>query len=267
MGNKDPTQGGGLWLENLVYPAIQTLSRTGIEEYVNWSLKDIEYRHAGAQEKTFHIAPMQLDVVVKAIGEIIDQNPQDESFTQFGSFFFIMQILSIKLSTSVNSDWDKLWGNMVGQMGDLDWEHMEDTKNGELLVDIGFGFHPPEETQLISFWDVDTLQLGFDFGGYACGVSHGINTLSVIGGIHAEMTSVRRKQTHIAHQLTYNLSYKILRGRRMRVKEGFFPLASAYEVNQKYRDNIKGVINTYQRNKFERFGVRDEWRCRAKTMK
>ena len=255
------------WLENLVYPAIQTLGGTGVEEYVNWSLRDIEYRHAGAQEKTFHIAPTQLDAVVKAIGEIINQNPQDESFTRFGSFFFVMQILGIKLSTSVNSDWDKLWENMVGQMGDLDWEHMEDTKNGELLVDIGFGFHPPEETQLIGFWDVDALQLGFDFGGYARGVTHGVNTLSAIGGIHAEMTSVRRKRTHIAHRLTYNLSYEILRGRRTRVKEGFFPPASAYEVNQKYRDDIKGVIDAYERNKFERFGVQDEWRCRAKTMK
>ena len=255
------------WLENLVYPAIQTLGGTGVEEYVNWSLRDIEYRHAGAQEKTFHIAPTQLDAVVKAIGEIINQNPQDKSFTRFGSFFFVMQILGIKLSTSVNSDWDKLWENMVGQMGDLDWEHMEDTKNGELLVDIGFSFHPPEETQLIGFWDVDALQLGFNFGGYARGVTHGVNTLSAIGGIYAEMTSVRRKRTHIAHRLTYNLSYEILRGRRTRVKEGFFPPASAYEVNQKYRDDIKGVIDAYERNKFERFGVRDEWRCRAKTMK
>jgi hypothetical protein len=265
---KIPFEVEEFWLEKLVYPGLQSLKDWGISEYTNCVLKDMEYKHKGSKEKSILVAPEHLDKILLTIQKILDRHRDDESYSRFGSLFFVLQILGIKISTSVKEkNWLDLWSRLVSQNRDLDWEHMEDTENGELLLDIGFGFHPPEGSSLVGFWDTDALQQSFYYGGYKRGTPHTYNTASAIGGIHAEMTVVRRKRTQIAYRLAYNLAYEILRGRRMRSKDGFFPTQSAFDVDQKYLEDIKEIIEAFRRNDEREFGVRDEYRCRGGSLK
>ena len=120
---------------------------------------------------------------------------------------------------------------------------------------------------MVGFWDVDALRAGFDYGGYTKGTTHGTSTVPVIGGIHAEMGSIRRKRTHIAYHLTYNLVYEVLRGQWTREKESFFHPRSAYEQDHKYKNGIRDLVEAYSRSMDKSYGVRDEYRCRAGSVK
>ena len=253
------------WLENLVYEALRVLDKS-VKPYTDWATADMQYRHKGARSKTLLIASEHLIRVQETITSIIEKHEADDSYQRFGSFFFVMQILGIKVTTAIGDSWDRLWYRLTEQHQDLDWSYMEHPNNGELLVDIGFGFHPPDGSQLVGFWEMDALRLGFDYGGYARGTSHAVSTVSAIGGIHAEMTSVRRSRVHIAYRLSYNLPYEILRGEETRCRDGFFPLAEAYNVSKKYTDSLAGVEGAYDRNMDKELGVRDEYRCRARTV-
>jgi len=147
------------------------------------------FKHKGSMTKTIQIAPEHLDQIQDAIHLVLRENAYDESFSRFQSFFFTLQILGIKLSTSLDEGWEGLWDHLVSRNEGLDWDYIGATNSGELLLDIGFGFHPPKNSELVGFWDLDAIRQGFDYGGYARGTSHTVSTVSAIGGIHAEMTS------------------------------------------------------------------------------
>jgi hypothetical protein len=263
---KIPSEVETFWLDNLVYPALRSLG-SGVRPYTDWTVEDIEYKHRGSKEKGLTVSSKHLTLILKKIGEILEENEAEESYTRFGSFFFVLQILGIKVSTSLDNQWERLWEKLLGEHSFLDWAYMENPENGELLVDLGFGFHPPEGSNVVGFWDVEALRVGFDYGGYGTGTTHGVSTASAIGGIHAEMTTRRRKRTHIAYRLTYNLPYEVLRGQKTRKKESFFPFVSAYTQDKKYTQGVEGVIQAFDRCMNKSYGVRDEYRCRASSIK
>lgn len=263
---KIPIEVETFWLDKVVYPSLNKLGY-GVSPYTNWTVADITYKHGGSREKGLPVSSDQLAKILEEMETILKENQEEESYTRFGSFFFVLQILGIKVSTSLDNNWEQLWKNLEKEYSYLDWPYMEDPDNGELLVDIGFGFHPPEGSQLVGFWDVDALRVGFDYGGYGAGTTHGVSTASAIGGIHSEMNTRRRKRTHIAYRLTYNLPYEVLRGQKTRLKENFFPFASAYAQDSKYREGVDGVTQAFDRCRTKSFGVRDEYRCRASSVR
>jgi len=130
---------------------------------------------------------IQLDNILEGIRRKLEGKQDNELYARFKSFFFVLQVIGVKVSTSVEDDWCALWDKLVDQFQDFDWDYMENTENGELLVDIGFDFHPPEGSNLVGFWDMDAVHQGFQYGGYASPVSHSVSTASAIGGMHAEM--------------------------------------------------------------------------------
>ena len=260
---KIPYEVEHFWLKKVVYPALRALEDNGIKPYTQFDLEDTKFK----KKADIMVSPHHLDKLQENIQEIIKFKAGDPSFARFGSFFFVLHILGIKVSTSMDADWTGLWEKVTSQNPNFDWDYMEDPENGELLVDLGFGIHPPKDSELVGFWDVDALHLGFDYGGYTATVTHSVSTVSAIGAVHAEMPSTRRKRTHIAYRLTYNLAYEVLRGRRTRLREGFFPISLAYDVNKKYVEDIEGVVDAYRRSRDKSYGVRDEYRCRARTMK
>jgi hypothetical protein len=264
---KVPFEVETFWLDKVVYVALHEFKQPGVVPYTNWELDDIEFKNSGLKEKSLPISSSQLEKLQINIQDILDKNKDDSLYSRFRSYFFVLQVLGIKVSTSTDDDWAKLWDKVVSEQPFLDWEYMEDVRNGELMVDLGFGIHPPENSGLVGFWDTEAIQQGFNYGGYNRGVTHTVSTTSAIGGIHAEMPSIRRKRTHIAYRLTYNLAYEVLRGQRTRLKESFFPPGSAYQVDRRYLDSIKGVVEAFDRNMHKSFGVRDEYRCRASSVK
>lgn len=264
---KVPYEVETFWLEKVVYRALKGLDTKGVKPYVDWNFQDMLYKNRGLKEKSLYMSPEHLNEIVVMIRAIVKENESDESFSRFGSFFFVLQTVGIKISMSMDHSWEGLWEKLVTQQPGLDWEHMEDTENGELLVDLGIGIHPPAGEKVVGFWDVEALRQGFDYGGYKKGTTHGASTVSGIGGIHAEMSKARRKQTHVSYRLAYNLAYEILRGNKTRLKRGFFPVQSAYEQDQSYRESVKGVVDACERSMEKSFGVRDEYRCRASSIK
>ena len=255
------------WLRHVVYPAMQAVDRDIIHAYTDWDYEDYAYRHKGSREKGLSFGSDQLEVMLVAIQKILDDHKAEPLYARFGSFFFVVQILGIKVPTSLSADWHQLWDQVVVQFPELDWEHMEKTDNGELLVDVGFGIHPPAHSGLLGFWDIEAVELGYKYGGYCAGVTHGVSTVSAIGGIHAEMGTVRKKRTHIGHRLTYNLVYEIMRGKRTRERKSFFSLDSAYNVDRDYLQDIKDISDAFRRNQHKSLGVRDEYRCRLGSVK
>jgi len=255
------------WFRHLVYPALNKLKAAGVKPYTNFVYEDILFKHKGAKEQSIMVSPQHLEEILQNIHGTLKENASRPHFSRFGSLFFVLQIVGMKVSTSLDEGWAELWEKLVRQHSNLDWEYMENPANGELLVDLGFGVHPPEDRKVVGFWDIDALRVGFDYGGYSQGTSHKVSTMPAIGGIHAEMGYSRRKRTHIAYRLTYNLVYEVLRGRRTRLKEGFFPPSSAYNLDPKYKQDVKDVVEAYERNKEKSYGLRDEYRCRGSTVK
>jgi hypothetical protein len=264
---KIPYEVETFWLQRLLYPALQNLKERGVSPYTNWEFDDMLFKHQGSREKALLVAPDHLDQIQDTIRKILDENADDETYTRFDSFFFVLQVLGIKLSTSLDNEWGELWDRLVSQHRELDWDYMQDTENGELLVDLGFGFHPPENSNLVGFWDMDAVQQGFDYGGFKSGTAHSICTVSAIGGKNAEMSFTRRKRTHLGYRLIYNLAYEVFRGKETRERENFIPVADAYQDNEAHRSRLTGLKEALQRNKNKSLGVRDEYRCRGTSVR
>jgi hypothetical protein len=260
---KIPNDVEAFWLEKVVYVAMKRLEQKGIVPYTNWVLEDTKFKHGDKLEHTLLISPPHLDRILETIRSILEENEEDESYSRFGSLFFVVQILGIKVSTSLDKDWHCLWEKLSTEQRNLDWDYMKDTENGELLVDVGFGIHPPKDAEVVGFWDVDALRQSYDYGGYSNGTTHGVHTIPAIGATHAEMTSRRKKRTHIAYRLTYNLHFEIMRSHRTKLKEGFFPPGTAYKQTREYGEMVQGVTDAYHRSISKSYGVRDEYRCRA----
>ena len=127
------------------------------------------------------------------------------------------------------------WDKLIRQQPNLDWDYMEDMENGKLLLDLGISIHPLDNEGVVGFWDIDALWVGFDYGGYNKGTTHGVSIVPTIRGIHTEMGVTCRMWTHIAYWLTYNLVYEVLRGKQTRLRDGFFPVHLAYNLDYKYR--------------------------------
>lgn len=253
-----------LWLCDVVYEALHRLGEKGIEPYVGVSYEDTKWKHAGAQETTQILAPEHMESLQREMDAILLDHGGDPNYDCFRSYFFVLEIRGIKVPTSSDDVEAKdPWESLVRNYPAFDWEYMEDTENGELLIDIGIGFHPSEETDVVGFWDMDVLRLGFDYGGYNQGTSHSVSTVTCIGGIQAEMSRPRRLRTHIAYRQAYNLSYEVIRGKLTREQTGFFSAGSAYHQTDAYRRNVEGVINAFMRNASTSYGVRDEYRCRG----
>jgi len=203
---KIPLKVESFWLEKLLYPTFLLLPQGTIKPYTQFTLAEMKYK----QKAEILLSPDQLDKLLVNIQLILARHPEKPLYSRFDSFFFIMQILGIKVSTSLDDEWTDLWERFTNQNSAFNWEYIEDINNGELLVNLGFGIHPPEDSESAGFWDLNALGLGFSYRGYTSAVTHTINTVSAIGAIHAEMNSSQKKHSHITYQLTYNLHMKSL---------------------------------------------------------
>ena len=222
----------------------------------------------GAQETTQPLSPEQLDELQDHIDNILQENTGNPSYDCFRSYFFVLDMRGIKVPTSSDNTASKApWDSLVSNYPMLDWRYMEDPESGELLIDIGFGFHPPPDTPLVGFWRSDVLRLGFDYGGYAQGTNHSECTIPAIGGINAEMPKARRLRVHIAYRQAYNLAFETIRGKLTREGTGYFSAESAYHEKEDYAKNIRQMKEAFSRNCTRSYGVRDEYRCRVTAIR
>jgi len=80
-----------------------------IKPYTQFTLAEMKYKH----KAEILLSPDQLDQLLVNIQLILAQHLEELLYSCFDSFFFIMQILGIKVSTSLDDKWTDLWERVV----------------------------------------------------------------------------------------------------------------------------------------------------------
>jgi hypothetical protein len=142
---------------------------------------------------------------------------------------------------------------------------MVDRKNGELLVDLGISIHPTCNQKMVGLWRLDALEASYGAGGFLRGNIHHTCTLGRYGGIQAEMSQERARQTHVAFRSTYNLSYEVVRPNDN--LPTFVMDKDAYALNNTFMEECTQAISMYSGEAKKRsYGVRDEYRMSGIAM-
>jgi hypothetical protein len=142
-----------------------------------------------------------------------------------------------------------------------DWEYMEKRENGQLLMDLGMGFHPnPEDkTPLLFLWDLIRVNESYDAAGMNAGKIHHAGMMGRYGGRQAEMEQKRQAIVQLCFRSTYSLNYQPFR----RSQAGEINMCEdidAYEVNSTYRCNLESHMMMMRGSLRKSFGAREEMR-------
>jgi hypothetical protein len=188
----------------------------------------------------------------------------------FGSHFYILEIKGCKAFTkeAVNSEtqeltdtMEKVLDNLHEEFSGLDWEYMSNRQLGELFCDIGITYHPNDlgGQRLVGLWRLDSLEASFGAGGYLRGNIHNLNTLSLYGGLQAEMARSRCNRTHIVFRSSYNLAYEATR--QTNNSRDLFKEKEVYKIDDNFVSDSQGVLAIYKDTAPRKsYGVRDEFR-------
>ncbi|KIN94369.1 hypothetical protein M404DRAFT_35142 [Pisolithus tinctorius Marx 270] len=200
-----------------------------------------------------------LKQIQKTMEAIIQEDPSQ--FANYGSFFFVLECKGIKLwtKTTLSGAVQTPVQALLHGLPALDWSHMVDRANGELLVDLGISIHPTCDKKLVGLWRLDALEASFGAGGYLRGNAHHTCMLGWYGGIQAEMSQERARQTHITFRSAYNLAYEVIRPNDN--SPTFVMDKDAYALNNDFIGECMQAINMYSGDAKKRsYGVQDEYR-------
>jgi len=233
--------------------------------YAALTLPEVRYkaRKGGSQQckpgrpKAIPFAPKMLEDIVRTMRKIVEQEP--EKLTLFGSFFFVVETKGIKLWTKSSAEERKPIQALISEFPALDWDHMTDRRNGELVIDLGITFHPIWNEPLVGLWRLEQLEASFGASGFARGNVHHTCTLGRYGGLQAEMNQERARQTHMCFRSAYNLAYEAVRPNNN--SPTFVMDSDAYACNPQFMKECNLAIEMYEGKAKERsYGVRDEYR-------
>jgi len=155
--------------------------------------------------------------------------------------------------------------NFQTEFSSLDWDYMVVPEHGTLLFDIGITHHPIHPTPLVGLWRLDCLEASFGAAGFTAGSLHNLNTLSLYGGLQAEMSKQHREQSHVVFRSSYNLAYEVTR--RLDNGRDLFLDKDAYTLHEDYLWNAEQIVNIYTVDAANKtFGVRDEFRMGGRAI-
>ncbi len=123
----------------------------------------------------------------------IDETP--DVLSQFGSFFFVVQVKGCKGLAHVENnnlgDGMKIALERFKQsFPALDWEYMNNRKQGELFFDLGVTIHPNHSGPLVGLYRLDSLEASYGASGFNRGNLHTINTLGMFGGFKQKLHEI-----------------------------------------------------------------------------
>jgi hypothetical protein len=281
------------WLTHVVYRALKTVTkdRSSIAPYVDFTLDEMLAKSGSKPGKTLPVSSGDLLNLQRQMRNIVNGPDPTGNLVQFGSFFFLLDIKGIKmLTTTDDPDSCDPFKKLQLEFSALDWEYMVDRKNGELMLDLGVGFHPPLDMQapadgqditnpeaqgpwepggpwgpLTGMWRREKLEMSYDTAGFNKGTSHSACTFSDYGGIQAEMPRARAEQVHINFRQSYNLAYEVIRGPKSRDRVLFTP-KDAYTLNEVFQKSSQHLANGFFSSVEKSYGVRDEFRVSGSTI-
>jgi hypothetical protein len=137
---------------------------------------------------------------------------------------------------------EKVLDNLHEEFSGLDWEYMSNRHCRELFCDVGVTYHPSDDDnqRLVGLWRLDSLEASFGAGGYLRGNIHHLNTLSLYGGLQAEMAQSRCSRTHIVFRSSYNLAYEATR--QANNARDLFKEKEVYKMDDNFLSDSEGIL-------------------------
>jgi hypothetical protein len=276
MKHKDPITGRAatlipwevqsLFLVEVLYPAIVAGENPSTMPYKNYTLDEWKWkasnniRFSGAS-RTVVVNQHQFDAIQEAMREIIAADLDELGI--FASYYLVLEAKGIKLRTNCVIGQDEMdpYEMLCQKMPYIDFEHFKKRENGQLLMDLGLGFHPTDENgeALVCLWDLGKLRESYNAAGMNQGTTHHTNTMANYGGIQAEMAQLRSHLVQLCFRSSYCLHYETVR----RVRGGeisFCDDVDAYNTNSSFMRSIDDYMKMLNGGRTKTFGVRDEIR-------
>jgi hypothetical protein len=254
-----------LWFTDILYPAILAGENPSTVSYKDYTLAEwrwkasVNNRFTG-KDKLVVVQGNYLENLEEVLRKII--NSDLEEYDRFGSFFFVMDSRGIKDSTNIVVEHGgDPYAELCRKFPDCDWEYMEKRENGQLLLDLGMGFHPnpDDETPLVFLWDLIQVNQSYDAAGMNAGKIHHAGMMGQFGGRQSEMEQKRQAIVQFCFRSTYSLNYQPFR-RSQAGEINVCEEIDAYEVNSTYRNNLESHIMMMRGSLHKSFGAREEMR-------
>ena len=253
------------FLVDVLHPAMAFASDEAMDPYVHYDIDTWRWKSANLYgfKKTVAIQHHRLSRLQRAMEEIIREDPD---LVHFGSFFFLMDGKGIKLRTMTMTSNVNVLEVLQAKFSCVDFEELSKRDNGQVLMDIGLGYHPvtmtsggQQEVKTVCLWDVEKLDGIYSQAGFNKGQTHHANTMAWFGGRQAEMRADRAPLVQLCFRSSYGLYYEPFR----RVRGGEIPFCDdwdAYYTNQTFFDSLGHYQRIMEEAKSKSLGVRDELR-------
>ena len=276
MKHKDPITGlnitliawevQNLFLVEVLYPAIIAGENPSTMPYKNYTLDEWKWKAANnprfsGSRKTVVVNADQFDAIQTAMRQIIADDPDNLGI--FASHYFIIEAKGIKHHTNcvIGEDDINPYESLCQKFPYLDFEYMKKRENGQMVMDLGLGFHPigEDDEPLVCLWDLSKLDDSYKAAGMHKGTVHHTNTMSDYGGRQAEMAQVRASLVQICFRSTYGLYYEPVR----RVRGGkisFCDDVDVYNTNVTFMKSCSDYIKMLNGGRTKSYGARDKIR-------
>lgn len=261
-----PWEVQNLFLTEVVYPAIIAGENPSMLPYKDYTVDEWRWkasnnaRFSGASRSVV-VTAEQFDAVQIAMRKIIAADPDELGI--FGSFYFVMEAKGIKQHTNcvVGEDDENPYETLCAKVNYLDFEYLKKRENGQLVMDLGLGFHPvgANGEPIVCLWDLQKTGQSYRAAGMQQGKVHNTNTMSNFGGRQAEMTQNRSSLVQICFRSTYGLHYEPVR----RTRGGEISLcedAEAYHTTAAFMKSCNDYVKMLNGGRKRGYGARDEIR-------
>lgn len=189
----------------------------------------------------------------------------------FLSFFAVIQIKGFKaLTHSQDTTLSDCFKNSIEKMKrgfpTLDWDNLMDRRQGELYYDVGVTVQPRTDKQnpLTGLWRLDSLEASLGASGFSSGQLHTINTMSLCGGVQAEMLPQRKWRTHISFVSAYNLAWELIRPKNN--ERTLFEEKKVYQRSESFHEEVENVQKVLEDAEEKSLGLRYEIRVGGATL-
>lgn len=207
-------------------------------------------------KKTVVLQQCQLSKLQEAMERRIRDDPK---LVHFGSFFFLMEAKGIKLHTMTMDPSVDIVEVLKTKFPRIDFDTLSKRENGQVLMDIGLGYHPvdarpTEKEPMMCLWDLERIEKIFRSAGYNQGTIHHANTMAWFGGRQSEMRKDRAPLVQCPYRCVYCLFYEPFR----KYKGGqisFCDNWDAYYTNQAFSDSLDTYERIMEKAKKKSLGV------------
>jgi hypothetical protein len=203
-----------LWFTDIVYPAILAGENPSTISYKDYTLAEWRFKACvngcfTGKDKLVVVQGGYLPRILEVMREIVDSDP--DKYDRYASFFFVVECRGIKDSTNIVVEHGgDPYAELCRTFPDLDWEYMEKRENGQLILDLGMGFHPKpdDKTSLVFLWDLMLVNRSYDAAGMNEGKIHHAGMIGRYGGRQSEMQQKRLAIVQFCFRSTYSLNYQ-----------------------------------------------------------